>query len=244
MSRGARIAAVGLFLALLASAALNGVLYVQGRDYYLQLNATRLDPLGSSAFPVSDEPPPSPVVVVVGDSRAAEWPPPERLDDATVINRGIGSQTSTQVAGRFEQHVAPLTPTVVLIQVGINDLKTIPLFPELKETIVENCKANIDALVGMSLETGARVVVTTVIPLGKLPIQRRPFWSDDVAQAIAEVNAHIGGLAGGRVTVFDTGPVLTNSRGIVKSEYSRDFLHLNQHGYAALNRALAGVLMP
>ncbi len=52
------------------------------------------------------------------------------------VNRGIGNQTTAQVLGHFHAHVAPLHPQTIILQVGINDLKTIPLFPEQAETII------------------------------------------------------------------------------------------------------------
>lgn len=125
-----------------------------------------------------------------------------------------------------------------------NDLKTIPLFPEQKAAIIQNCQTNIGQIVKNSLDTGAKVIVTTIFPLGTLPIERRLFWSDDVAIAINDVNDYIKTLAGDRVIVFDSSQVLANSRGIVDPKYSRDFLHLNPEGYAALNKAIAGILMP
>ncbi|XHL95594.1 MAG: hypothetical protein P7H58_24505 [Microcoleus anatoxicus] len=130
-----------------------------------------------------------------------------------------------------------------MIQVGVNDLKAIPLFPEQKEAIIGNCKTNIGQIVQKSVDTGAKVVVTTIFPLGTLPIARQPFWSDDVAIAIKDVNDYIKTLAGDRVIVFDSSQVLANSQGIVDSKYSRDFLHINSEGYAALNQAIAGILV-
>jgi hypothetical protein len=110
--------------------------------------------------------------------------------------------------------------------------------------IIRNCQTNIGQIVKNSLDTGAKVVVTTIFPLGTLPIERRPFWSDDVAIAINDVNDYIKTLAGDRVIVFDSSQVLANSQGIVDPKYSRDFLHINSEGYAALNKAIAGILVP
>jgi lysophospholipase L1-like esterase len=239
-----KIAIVALSLALLASAGLNFFLYQQGQKYYLLVNATGLDPLGLNSYPNSAEQTQQPVIVFYGDSRAESWQPPDQIKNATIINRGIGGQTTAQVLGRFQQHVASLKPKLILIQVGVNDLKAIPLFPEQKEAIIRNCKTNIGQIVRKSLDTGAKVVVTTIFPLGTLPIERRPFWSDDVAIAINDVNDYIKTLAGDRVTVFDSSQVLANSQGIVDPKYSRDFLHLNSAGYAALNKAIAGILVP
>jgi len=244
MQRIVRIAIALLSVALLGSAGLNVFFYRQGKAYYLQLNATRLDPLGLSAYPDTKEQLQQPVVVFFGDSRAAQWPPPAQLENVTIINRGIGAQTTAQVIGRFQQHILPLTPRIIVLQVGINDLKTIPLFPGQKEKIIQNCKSNIKQLIDMSLDSGADVVLTTIIPLGKLPVERNFFWSSDVAAAIIDVNAYLETLTGDRVKVFDTSQVLANSEGIVDPKYSKDFLHLNPDGYEALNSAITGILVP
>jgi lysophospholipase L1-like esterase len=243
MNTPTQIAIVALSLALLASAGLNVFLYQQGQKYYLQLNAAGLDPLGLNSYPNSAEKTQQPAIVFYGDSRAAEWTAPDTIKNATIINRGIGGQTTAQVLGRFQQHVASLKPKIIVIQVGVNDLKTIPLFPEQKEAIIGNCKTNIAQIVHKSVDTGAKVVVTTIFPLGRLPIARRPFWSDDVAIAINDVNDYIKTLAGDRVIVFDSSQVLANSQGIVDPKYSQDFLHINSEGYAALNKAIAGILV-
>ncbi|MEG4343970.1 GDSL-type esterase/lipase family protein [Microcoleus sp. A003_D6] len=244
MNTPTKIAIVGLSLALLVSAGLNVFLYQQCQKYYLQLNARGLDPLGLSSYPNSAEKIQQPVIVFYGDSRAEAWSAPDQIKNATIINRGIGGQTTAQVLGRFPQHVASLKPKIIVIQVGVNDLKAIPLFPEQKETIIRNCQTNIGQIVKMSRDTGAKVVVTTIFPLGRLPIERRLFWSDDVAIAINDVNDYIKTLAGDRVTVFDSSQVLANSQGIVDPKYSRDLLHINPEGYVALNKAIAGILVP
>jgi lysophospholipase L1-like esterase len=243
MNTPTKIAILALSVALLTSAGLNFFLYQQGQKYYLLLNATGLDPLGLNYYPNSTEKTQQPVIVFYGDSRAESWPPPNQIKNITIINRGIGGQTTAQVLGRFQQHIASLKPKIIVIQVGVNDLKAIPLFPGQKETIIRNCQTNIRQIVQKSLDTGAKVVVTSIFPLGTLPIARKPFWSDDVAIAINDVNDYIKTLAGDRVIVFDSSQVLANSEGIVDQKYSQDFLHLNSEGYAALNKEIAGILL-
>jgi len=244
MNRKAKATFVIISLFLVISIATNVVIFQRSQLYYLQLNGTRLDPLGLNAYsdsPIQTHPP---LIIFFGDSRAAEWPPPDQMKSVTFLNRGVGAQTTAQILGRFQAHVVPLNPQVIVIQAGINDLKTIPLFPEQKVEIIQNCKTNIEQIVDLSLATGARVVVTTIFPLGKLPIERRPFWSDDVEISITNVNEFIKTLASDQVTIFESGKVLSNSDGKVNSRYSRDFLHLNPAGYAALNEAISEILVP
>jgi lysophospholipase L1-like esterase len=226
----------------LISIATNVVIFKHAQQYYLQLNASRLDPLGLNTFPKTSVHVQPPLILFFGDSRAAEWTTPNQIKNGTFVNRGIGNQTTAQILGRFQAHVTPLHPQIIILQAGINDLKTIPLFPEQKEAIIRNCKANLQQIVDLSLNTGARVIVTTIFPLGKLPIERRPFWSDDVEIAINDVNAFLKTLASDQVTIFETDKVLANSHGQVYPQYSRDFLHLDPAGYAALNEAFSGLL--
>ena len=164
------------------------------------------------------------------------------MSNFTFVNRGIGAQTTAQVLGRFARDVAPLMADIAVIQVGINDLKALPLFPEERESIVQNTKDNISELVQLSLDGGAQqVVLTTIFPLGEIPWERRLVWSDDVAVAIDEVNSHIASLASDRVKIMNTSAIIAR-HAIVLPKYRRDFLHLNPAGYAALNQELEQLL--
>lgn len=238
---------IALATSLLGSIALNFALYNAATQYYRQLNATHLDPLGLNvSFPDKDTsiqlPSSKSKVVFFGDSRAAAWQEPEGFDRSIFINRGIGSQTTTQVVKRYDAQIAPLKPDILVVQVGVNDLKTIPLFPNQKDRIIEDCKANIDRIVREARSQNTVVILSTIFPLGELPISRRLFWSSEVDRAIAEVNEFITNLAAEDVRIFDTKSVLSNKNGIVKPEYSLDFLHLNDRGYEALNRELSLLL--
>lgn len=235
-----------LAIGLVISITLNVVIFNIARQYYLQLNATRLDPLGLTVYKDTDQQieidPQQTRVVFFGDSRAYSWTFPSGLDHFQFINRSIGAQTSSQAIERFDEHIEPLHSQIIIVQVCINDLKTIPLFPNLKEDIIATCKANLERIVSESLGLGATVILTTIFPLGEIPIERRIFWSDDVAKAIDDVNAYIYSLESERVIIFDTVPILANEQGIVREEYSRDFLHLNEAGYVALNEKLVDIL--
>jgi lysophospholipase L1-like esterase len=235
---------LGVFL--LGVVLLSVFLYRQGKSYYLQLNGLRLDPLGLSYHNSALEqqnPASSSLTTVVffGDSRAADWPSPE-LGQFEFINRGIGAETSVQSVLRFDYHVKPLRPQVVVIQVGINDLKAIPLFPEQKKAIIANCEENVRQIVEKSIDSGATVILTTVFPTGRVPVDRRPFWSDGVSADIEQVNSFIRSLEADDVLVFDAYAVLVGDNGRIRPEYSRDLLHLSNEGYERLNEAFVPIL--
>ena len=80
-----RIVIALLSFALLISVAMNLLLFDRGRQYYLQLNATRLDPLGLSYYATEIDQQPTAIpsqkrVVFFGDSRAADWVFPTSLN--------------------------------------------------------------------------------------------------------------------------------------------------------------------
>ncbi len=157
------------------------------------------------------------------------------------MNRGITNQTSAQVLGRFDKHVLPLQPDIIILQVGINALKTIPLFPERKAAIIANCKTNIQQLVTRSVNRGATVILTTIFPIGPVPLTRQPFWSPEIAQAVSEVNAYLYSLKANNVLILDTYSLLAENNQ-VQPNYVRDTLHIGERGYEAINQELTKVL--
>jgi lysophospholipase L1-like esterase len=231
----------------LISIGLNYYLFSRGKRYYLQLGEIRLDPLGLSAYPTGPGQqdltgPDRPIVVFFGDSRAETWLPPPNLPQFTFVNRGITAQTSMQVARRFDYHVRPLQPQIVVVQLGINDLNIIPVFPEQKERIISDCKENIQQIAAWSVDLGAVVILTTVFPFSRIPFPRRLAWSREVALAIEEVNAYIRSLAGESIIVFDTHSILADDAGITWPQYREDPFHINTTGYEALNDEFAHIL--
>jgi lysophospholipase L1-like esterase len=133
--------------------------------------------------------------------------------------------------------VTPLRPEIVIVQVGVNDLKTIPLFPERKAEIVAATKENIRQIVEQATAAGAQVVLTTIFPVGDFPLERRLFWSPDIETAVQDVNDYLRSLSSIEVSVWDTAAILSTV-GHANAAYYDDELHLNQAGYTVLNHAL------
>ena len=180
-------------------------------------------------------------MVFYGNSRAAQWPSPA-VEGFQFINRGIGNQTTAQVAGRFDEHIVPINPDVIVLQLCINDLKTIPLFTGRRQQIIADCESNLQKIVKDLLDLNSTVVISTIFPLGKLPLARRLVWSDEIEQSRQEVNQFIRDLSSDRVIVLDAEPLLADDKGKMKQEYSFDTLHLNEAGYRVLNLELTRIL--
>jgi len=215
------------------------------RIFYADSNALRLNPLGLSSYQTvpTRTSPDMKRVVFFGDSRTEGWTPPSQLSGWEFINRGIGGQTTAQVLGRFSAHVTPLQPQVIILQVGVNDLRTIPIFPDKRAEIIANCLTNIQSIIQQSTDLGATLILTTIFPVGEATLERSIFfWSDDIAVAIKEANTTLRSLASDHVVVLDADPILLDANGRPRADYMEDTLHLSAAGYAALNERLVDIL--
>ncbi|MFZ4728824.1 MAG: SGNH/GDSL hydrolase family protein [Pseudanabaena sp.] len=183
-----------------------------------------------------------PLVVFFGDSRAVAWPAIANIP-FEFINRGINGQTTNQVLGRLSAHVASLSPQIVVVQVGVNDLRDFAEFPDKSRNIVNNCKQNIQKIVNrLTQELKATVILTTIFPTSELSQSVRAYWPEEADRAIIEINQFIKSLKSDRVIILDAATLLADERGNVRQIYSRDILHLNSQGYKMLNDELIKIL--
>jgi len=232
----------GIALLLIASVAAAVIAGRLADRYYRLGQEIRLDPIGlqmhAALIEKAKAQPGRRRLVMFGDSRVAMWTPPA-IEGYEIVNLGVGYQTTAQALLRFEREVPALRPQVVLIEIGVNDLRTIPLFPGQRDEIIRNCKENLRKLVLDSRALGATVVLTTIIPLGDISIWRRLYWAPEpVYWAIAEVNEFMRTLTTDRVVLFDANPILTTPTGVVKRPFQTDYLHESEAAYRALNEHL------
>ncbi len=235
-----------LLLALLLSALANLYFIRLGRHFFREFSLTRLDPLGIAQIDTAEDARLAAAaekrVVFVGDSRAAAWPAPGALPGFVFINRGVNGHTAVQARQRFDQHVTPLQPHIVVIQVGINDLHSIAVLADEKAAIIRTCQESIQALVAQSRVAGATVILTTIVPAEAPTLADRLVWSDEVETAVAAINTFIRAQQADNVVILDAHKLLADENGRLASRYAADFLHVNEHGYAILNEALVQLL--
>jgi lysophospholipase L1-like esterase len=237
-----------LGLALILSMLANLWLVQRTRHYARLFYISRLEPLSIQAYPVTmdtqiDSGAEAPVrVVFFGDSRARQWTLPTQNAEYTFLNRGVDGETSAQALRRFAAHVPATRPDFVVIQLGANDMMAVSLLQEDRERIIADCQRNIAEIVEQSRQLGATVILTTIFPLGTLPIEQRFLGTTAVQSAIQEVNTFIASLAADDVIVFDTAALLSDSGGRIQPAYQNDFLHVNEPAYMALNVELMRIL--
>ena len=240
-SRRGRRPILALLLGLLTGSTLvNVALFRLSLKFYREMMNVRLDPTDASRSFKTPEPGRS-RIVYLGDSRVEYWLDPPGLATWQVLNRGIGGETTAQVLLRLDRDVLALNPQIVVLQAGVNDLRTLGLFAGENDAITRRCLSNLETIIDRLRTRGVVVVVTTIFPVGRVDLLRRPVWSDATIDAIDRVNQRLRALARPGVLVLDADKILRRDQRI-EPTFAADLLHLSPSGYEALNESLRSVL--
>lgn len=182
-------------------------------------------------------------IVMFGESRCNMWQlyPALNWGDIELINRGIGGETTPQIIRRLEDDVLSLSPDVVILQMGDNDLKTMAVLPGTRERTIEQTYENITSIAKTLSDQGIHVIITTIFPPAPIELLRAPLWSDEVNESIDLVNKRLLAFEYPRVSIADCDAILRSGK-YIKPEYSRDTLHLKAEGYRALNQGLESLV--
>lgn len=176
---------------------------------------------------------------MVGDSRIGRWDQDFLTGDVKFANLGIDGQTSSQVYYRFKNYLEIDTPELVIVEVGINELKVIGLDKNLTKSITDNYYGNIEAMISLCAENDIQMILINVFPVGKMELLRRLVWNSSVNEIIKEVNDKLKSYCdNNHVFYFDAYTLLSANSETVNPEYQADFLHINRKGYEVLSREL------
>lgn len=178
-------------------------------------------------------------VVLFGDSRISDWTLLPNVTGLEFINKGVAGETSAQSKLRLERDVLDLAPDLVILQIGVNDLVTIGVAPELEERIVAQLIRNLEYLVESIREQDIPVLILTIIQPSTPPFYRLPVWSSRIPLLVEKTNEWLEKLASSEdVTVLNSAEVLDKGGGNIY----RDTLHLNNRGYSLLNKTVEDYL--
>lgn len=222
---------------LLASLAANVGLGLACLEFYRREQRVRLHP----TFPVPASVAPAQQrmqVLFLGDSRMQEWPdlPKDRF---VTVNAGGGGETTAQIRLRAAATLDAVQPELVVIQAGVNDLKSIGALPGEAPEIEAECLANLSALVELCRERRARVVLVPILPTAKPSLARRIVWSSEIEAARRRVNAALRQRFEG-----DAGVALLDEHLLKPDDAAdyRDTLHFTRAAYGKLESSLLKVL--
>jgi lysophospholipase L1-like esterase len=164
-------------------------------------------------------------VVFFGNSITEAWSRvcPDFFSGKPYINRGISGQTTPQLLIRFRSDVIKLSPKVVVILAGTNDIagNTGP------STLVM-IEDNIMSMTELARANNIKVILSSVLPAYDYP------WKPGIfpAEKIASLNVWIKEYAAKNNLVYiDYYSSMVDERKGLKAEYTADGVHPNEAGY-------------
>ena len=219
------------------------ILAVGMQKYYKAYLNRGLHPLGSDSKHLAVIIPEGKrSIVIVGDSRAQHWNTQgDFWRKWEIFNLGHSGSTSAQTNLIQEKIEVEGIANVVLICVGINDLKALYFFENTKQQITNALVGNIKILANKHALAGSDIIICNVFPEGRNGGIRRLVWASDMQQIIESVNQDLFSVCQqNNYQYLDAYSIVMAGKKSTpaKSEYYKDFLHLNDNGYAVLNDEL------
>ena len=180
-------------------------------------------------------------VVFMGNSITIGWlhKVPEFCEGKPYVNRGISGQTTPQMLLRFRQDVLDLSPKVVVILAGTNDIAG-NTGPMTLEQILDNLKS----MAELALANGVEPVLSSVLPAYDYPW--RPGLQPNIK--IPKLNSMIKNYAAlSGIVYLDYFSEMADSRNGLDNTLATDEVHPTEKGYrmmaplaeAAIAKALA-----
>ena len=171
-------------------------------------------------------------IVFIGDSITEFWEQHDSIffSQNKYINRGISSQTSSQILERFQNDVIDLEPKWVIILAGINDVA------ENKGPIsIEDIMNNIVSMVEKALKNNIEVVLCAILPASNF------YWNPKIKpiEKIKQLNVLIEAYClAEKIKFIDYyTPMVDQNFGLDK-KFTDDGVHPNLEGYINMKSIL------
>ena len=178
----------------------------------------------------------APTVLLLGDSRMAQWDLP-RWPGWRVVNAGAGGLTTGQLRLAAPKLLDEFHPNAVVLEAGINDLKFLGLRPEMTPRIISLAANNLATVVRECASRRCQVIVLETWPAGQPDLARRLVWSAAIPTAVDSLNAqlHLLDAPERGIRVAD----LFKDAGLKPEDaHYRDTLHFKPEVYQRLTPAL------
>lgn len=176
-------------------------------------------------------------VVFLGNSITDAWPDvrPEFFAENNYIGRGIGGQTSPQLLLRFRKDVLELKPSIVVINIGTNDIA--------ENTGKFNPQYTLDNIMSMAeiaKANGVKVVLSSILPVGQYP------WRKDIVNAVQIVdslNAAIKNYAlMHNIPYADYNARMRDKDGALIADLGHDGVHPIEKGYKVMEEIIHPII--
>jgi lysophospholipase L1-like esterase len=175
-------------------------------------------------------------IVFIGDSITEFWEQHDSIffSQNKYINRGISSQTSSQILERFQNDVIDLEPKWVIILAGINDIA------ENNGPIsIEDIMNNIVSMVEKALKNNIEVVLCAILPASNF------YWNPKIKpiEKIKQLNILIEAYClTEKIKFVDYYTPMVDEYFGLDKKFTDDGVHPNLNGYLKMKTILESYL--
>lgn len=164
-------------------------------------------------------------VVFMGNSITEGWLAlrPGFFANKAYVNRGISGQTTPQMLLRFRQDVINLTPSVVVILAGVNDIAG-----NTGPSTIEMITNNIISMAELAKANNIKVILCSVLPAFEFP------WRKELkpAEKVVKLNRVLKTYANKNNFMYvDYFAAMADESNGLKKELGDDGIHPNITGY-------------
>ena len=180
-------------------------------------------------------------IVFFGDSITEGYNVKEFYDEYRVVNSGISGNTTNDLINRIDNDLYDYNPSVVIIQIGTNDLRA-----NIKdEEIITNIKTIIKGI--RKNRKNASILVESIYPLNR--DMDTEYWNgvntDYNNKHIIKLNKDIKKLCKiEHIKYIDVYTSLLDDNKNLKEVYSKEGLHLTDLGYYKVTKIIKKYLSP
>lgn len=169
-------------------------------------------------------------VVFLGDSITDRWDLAASFPGKPYVNRGIGSQVTSQMLLRFHQDVVSLRPTAVVILAGVNDIQGF-----LQQETPEQIETNWEAMADLADRHGIAVVFGSLLPVNNYTEQAKDVLKERQPETLRALNAWLRQFCATRGYAYaDYAAALVDANGLMQRPLTEDGVHPLTAGYARM----------
>jgi lysophospholipase L1-like esterase len=169
-------------------------------------------------------------VVFIGDSITDRWDLGKSFPGRPYVNRGIGSQVTSQMVLRFHQDVIALHPSVVVILAGVNDVQGF-----LQKETPEGIESNYEAMADMADRHGIRPVFGSILPVNNYAPGATDVVTERHPDELRRINVWLRAFCKSRHYGYaDYYAALVDDRGLMRRDLTEDGVHPLDAGYALM----------
>lgn len=176
-------------------------------------------------------------IVFVGDSLTQRYPLSDFYPGLHVYNRGIDGDTTVGLSKRLDLSIFDLKPTLLVLQIGTNDLQVQGL---PKEQTVENLQGIITTI--QEKMPSLKILLVSLYPVNQTTdkLVNRIIVGPRKNEDLQWMNSEYQKIPG--VTFVNVYPELLDENGDLNMQFSKEGLHLSLAGYAKITPVIQAAI--